>query len=263
MLFIFDLDGVLYLEDRVIKGAPETVCKLRELGQKVAFATNNAMLSRKDNMKKLNKMGFKCSLYEVMASAHATAQYLREKGAKGRSVFVIGEKGLKQELKTAGLKVFSAGSKVPKKTDYVVVGLDRKFSYKALKIAMTLIRNGAFFIATNKDYTYPGKNGLYPGGGSLVAAVEAVTGVKAFLIGKPQPYMLNKLLEQEKMTPKDAVVVGDRFDTDILFGKNAGARTVMVLTGVTSKNEALKYKGREKPDYIINSVRELLKALKI
>ncbi|MFH1074577.1 MAG: phosphoglycolate/pyridoxal phosphate family phosphatase [Candidatus Firestonebacteria bacterium] len=263
MFFIFDLDGVLYRDESVIKGAPQTVCRLREQGHKVAFATNNAMLSRRDNLKKLNKMGFKCSLTEIMASSYAAGLYLSKKEAKGRSAFVIGEKGLKQELKDAGLRVFSVNGRVPKKTDYVVVGLDRKFSYKALETARALIERGAFFIATNKDYTYPGKNGLYPGGGSLVAAVEAASGVKAFLIGKPESFMLEILLKQEKIEPEEAVVVGDRYDTDVLFGKNAGAKTVMVLTGVTSKKEAEKYKGKDKPDYIIKSVCELKKLFKL
>ncbi|OGF45389.1 MAG: hypothetical protein A2452_04300 [Candidatus Firestonebacteria bacterium RIFOXYC2_FULL_39_67] len=261
MFFIFDLDGVLYRENSVIKGAPETVCRLRKLGHKVAFATNNAMLSRKDNLKKLNKMGFDCTLSEIMASAYAAGLYLSEKKAKG-SVFVIGEKGLKKELKDIGLKVFSVNNKVPGKTDYVVVGLDRKFTYKALKIARLLIEKGAKFIATNKDYTYPAKNGLHPGGGSLVAAVEAASGVKAFIIGKPEPYMLQILLKQRKISPSETVVVGDRYDTDILFGKNAGTKTVMVLTGVTSKKETEKYKGKEKPDYIVDSVCDLLDIFK-
>ena len=145
----------------------------------------------------------------------------------------------------------------------MVVGIDRKFTYKALKIARELIEKGAFFAATNKDYTYPGKDGLYPGGGSIVAAVEAATGVKAFLIGKPRPFMLEILLKQEMIKRKETIVVGDRYDTDILFGKNAKVKTVMVLTGVTSKSEAYKYKGKAKPDYIINSFCDLGKLFKL
>ena len=263
MFFVFDLDGVLYRETTVIKGAPAAICELRRLGHKVAFATNNAMLSRRDNLKKLNKMGFKATLPEIMASAYATALYLTKKKTKGRSVFVIGEKGLIQELRAVGLKVYSVNSKIPKKVDYVVAGIDRKFTYKALKIAHKFIERGAFFIATNKDYTYPGKDGLFPGGGSIVAAVEAATGKKAFLIGKPEPFMMEKLLQQEKMSGKETFIVGDRHDTDILFGKNAKTGTVMVLTGVTSKKEAAKFKGKNKPDYIINSVCDLKKNFKL
>ena len=258
--FVFDLDGVLYRDDKVIKGAPQTVCALRAKGHKVAFATNNATLSRKDYLKKLNRLGFKCNLQEVMASAYAAGQYLREKRPAGKTAFVIGEKGLVQELKTAGLKVVTVrNGKLPKKTNYVVVGLDRQFTYTALKAARKFIEAGAKFIATNKDYTYPSKHGIYPGGGSLVAAVEAASGVKAFLIGKPMPFMLDKLLKETGMSAKDTIVVGDRHDTDIVFGKAAGAKTIMVLTGVTSKKEALSFKGKDKPDKIFRSVKDLLK----
>ncbi len=261
MLFVFDLDGVLYRDNSIIAGAPKTVCYLRKAGHKISFATNNAMLSRKAYVKKLNNMGFDCTPDEVMASAYAAGLYLKSKRAGGKKVFVVGEKGLQQELKTAGLKVFTGRSRVslPKSTAYVVVGLDRKFNYKALKLAREYIEKGAKLIATNKDYTYPGKGGIFPGGGSLVAAVEAASGVEAFVIGKPMPFMLNKLREINQIKSKDTIVVGDRYDTDIVFGKRAKTKTIMVLTGVTSKKEALKYKGKARPDLILKSVCDLKK----
>ncbi len=261
MLFVFDLDGVLYLDNSVIKGAPGTVCYLREKGHKISFATNNAMLSRGAYVKKLNRMGFKCTPQEVMASSYAAGLYLKSENAQGKDVFVIGETGLQQELKAAGLKVFTGRGRgrFPQKVAYVVVGLDRMFNYKALKMARSYIEKGAALIATNKDYTYPGKEGIFPGGGSLVAAVEAASGVEAFVIGKPRPFMLKKLQELNGIKAKEIIVVGDRYDTDIVFGKTAGTVTVMVLTGVTSKSEALAYKGKLKPDLILKSVCELEK----
>lgn len=261
MLFVFDLDGVLYLETTVIKGAPHTVCYLRDSGHKIAFATNNALLSRAAYVKKLNGMGFECTADEVMASAYAAGLYLKSKNAKGKPVFIIGEKGLQQELKDIGAKVYTERYKgaLPEKMSYVVVGLDRKFNYNALKLARAYIEKGASFVATNKDYTFPGKDAIYPGGGSMVAAVEAASGVKAFIVGKPQPFMLKILQKESGIGAKETVVVGDRYDTDMLFGKSAGTKTVMVLTGVTSKKETLKYKGRARPDMILKSVCDLEK----
>lgn len=259
MFFVFDLDGVLFRETAVIKGAPETLKYLRKLGHKIAYLSNNATLSRKDNMKKLQKMGFECSLSEVMATAYATAVYLSGIKRQNNSVFVIGEKGLRRELRAAGLKVYFAQNKVPEKIGYVVVGLDRKFNYIKLKIAARLIEKGAIFIATNTDCTFPGKDGIHPGGGSIVTAVAAASGVKPFIIGKPKTLMLDMLMNMEKTSPKDTIVIGDKHGTDIMLGKKAGTKTVMVLTGVTSEKEAKAYKGANKPDYILRSVTGLKK----
>lgn len=258
MLFVFDLDGVLYRGDKVIKGAKEVIRYLKGKGHRVVYATNNSSLSRDDYVKKLNKMGFPCNIDDIMSSGYATSLYLKENSKKGGKVFVIGGKGLKEELSSCGFKIIRESDNV-KRVDYVVVGLDREFTYNKLEKAFDFITYGAKLIATNKDTTWPGKDKIFPGGGAIVACVEAATNLSAFVIGKPYPYMLKKILSITGFSSKDTVVVGDRLETDILFGKSLGTKTVLVLTGVTKLSELKNITKKHKPDYVLKSVADLRK----
>ena len=230
----------------------ETLAYLQEKGHTVTYATNNALLSRKQYLKRLRGMGFKVKLEEIMCAAYAAGEFLRKK--KARKVYVIGEKGLRDEISKAGTLI--VGEKHPVKgVDFVAVGLDRRFSFEKLLAAQQFILGGAKLLATNKDATYPGAdNSVFPGCGSLVASVEAASGKEAFVVGKPGIYMLEKLLADTGYRPKDTLVVGDRYETDILFGKNAGVKTALVLTGITSRKDLKSLPKKLHPDYVLQSV---------
>ncbi len=255
MLFILDLDGCVYRESQVVKGAVKTLACLQEKGHTVTYATNNALLSRKQYFKRLRGMGFNVKPEEIMCAAYAAGEFLRKKKAK--KVFVIGAKGLRDEIRKAGTRIVGEKHSV-KGVDFVAVGLDRQFSFEKLLAAQQFILGGAKLLATNKDATYPGANNtVFPGCGSIVASVEAASGKKAFVVGKPGPFMLEKLLAQTGYALKDTLVVGDRYETDILFGKNAGAKTALVLTGITSKKDLKRVPKKLRPDYVLQSVAEL------
>lgn len=255
MLFAIDLDGCLYRENQVIKGAVQTIEILKKNGNIVVFVTNNATLSREGYVRKLKKLGFPCKKEEVMCAAYATSMYLAENNGTGKKAYVVGEDGLFEELFNFKIKV-SESSKV----DYVVVGLDRNFNYRKLLKASDAVRSGAEFIASNADATWPGKNGrIYPGGGAVVKAISEASGVKPKIIGKPKPYMLKKILEYFNVKQNETIVIGDRIETDILFGKNAGTKTALVLTGITTREMLKNLNKNHMPDYILNSINDILK----
>jgi 4-nitrophenyl phosphatase len=225
----------------------------------VRFFTNNAAESRDNYVRKLTGMGIPVSIDEIMTSSYATALYFAECGAIGKNVYRIGEEGMERELTAGGMHVIYDQDEPDAKIDYVVVGLDRDFHYRKLARAMRAILNGAEFIATNRDATFPVESGeLLPGGGSLVAALVTVVGREPHLIGKPETYALQKILDQTESTPDNTIVVGDRLDTDIEAGNRIGAWTVLVLTGVTSREQADAAEGDQEPDMTIASLAELV-----
>jgi len=258
MLLAIDLDGVIYRENQVIKGSQKTIERLKKTGNLVVYITNNATISRKDYVRKLNKLGFSCKEEEIMCAAYATALYLSENSGKNKKAFVVGEKGLFEELENFGIKISNTSD-----VDYVVVGLDRKFSYDKLLKASDAIRSGAGFIASNRDSTWPGRNNrIYPGGGSIVSAIESSSNKKAKEIGKPKTYMLKKVMEYFNVNSDNVIMIGDRIDTDILFGKNVGVKTALVLTGITTKKMLKDTPKKLMPDYVINSINDIISVIK-
>jgi 4-nitrophenyl phosphatase len=203
-------------------------------------------------------MGIPVSIDEIMTSSYATALYFAERGAIGKTVYRIGEEGMARELASAGMRVITDQEEPDAKIDFVVVGLDRDFHYRKLARAMQAIMDGAEFIATNRDATFPVESGeLLPGGGSLVAALVTAVGREPHLIGKPESYALQKILDETQSTPDQTIVVGDRLDTDIEAGNRIGAWTVLVLTGVTSRKQGESAQGDLEPDVIIDTLAEL------
>ena len=260
--FVFDLDGVVYRGEQPLPGAVDTIETLRRLGHQVYFFTNNSTQTRTSYAEKLRRMGIPADEEHIMTSAYATALYLEEQGAKGASALVVGENGPREELKAVGVRLVEGG--LNEKVDYVVVGLDRRFDYGILTKAQQAISRGAKFIATNRDATFPLEDGLIvPGGGALVAAIEAATGVTPVLIGKPETYAMRRVLELARASPDSSVIVGDRLDTDVLVGRRIGAITVLVLTGVTSEKELESAPPELRPDIVIRSLPELLKELNV
>ena len=253
--FVFDLDGVVYRGAQPLPGAVDTIATLRQLGHQVYFFTNNSTQTRTSYTEKLRNMGIPVDEEHIMTSSYATALYFMEQGAQGRSVFVVGEEGISVELSAAGMKIVEDGEKA----DYVVVGMDRQFTYEKLKKAQQAIFHGAKFIATNRDNTFPLEEGLVvPGGGAIVSAIEAASGVTPILIGKPEVYAMRKVLDLAGASPKDSIIIGDRLDTDVLVGKRLGALTVLALTGVTTEKDLESAPPELQPDIVIRNLPEIL-----
>jgi phosphoglycolate/pyridoxal phosphate phosphatase family enzyme len=256
-LVVFDLDGVVYLGNAPISGAVETIRWLRESGRAVRFCTNNATRSRQHYAEKLSGMGIPSTPSDVINSAYAAGLYLKGRGASPFTVFPVGEEGLSIELSLAGATVLNCvdeGTRV----DYVVVGLDRTFTYQKLEMAFDAIVGGATFIATNRDATAPMEKKDIPGGGTIVAAVETAVGKPpAAVIGKPEPTMVQLLIAQAGATAETTLFVGDRLETDVLAGRRAGTRTACVLTGISTEDEAQNAPPEMRPDVIIRNTMEL------
>jgi phosphoglycolate/pyridoxal phosphate phosphatase family enzyme len=256
LILIFDLDGVIYRGDTAVPGAIPTLHHLTSAGHRLFFLTNNSTRSRRDYADKITGMGFPARPEQVMTSAYATGLYLHREGAAGKRVVLIGEHGLAEEMTLAGLIVVPPES--DERADYVVVGLDRFLTFARLQRAFEEVRAGARFIATNKDPTYPMEEGReIPGGGSMVAALEYATGVTPLAIGKPEPYTLEEILRLASGGPEEAIMVGDRLDTDIRVGRRMGLTTVLPLTGVTTPAVLEATAPDERPDYVIETLEEL------
>ncbi len=259
-VYVFDLDGVLYLGDTAIPYASDAVNRLLGAGKQVYFLTNNSGKTRADYKQKLADVnGLDIPESTIFTSAYASALYLKQRAAAGRSVFVIGEPGLASELAAAGMVAVTEPDTVDiHDIDYVVVGIDRRFTYDKLRFAHAAIMRGhAQFIATNRDSTFPMETGEIPGGGSLVAALATATGREPVTIGKPETHAYEAILADAGGTAADSVMVGDRLDTDIAVGRRSGAYTVLVLTGVTSPDKAHSAPPEWRPDQIIGDLREL------
>ena len=228
--FVFDLDGTLFRGEEPIPDAVETVKALHAQGRMIRYLTNNSSRTREFFVEKLRAMGYPVEIDEVYTSGYGTAKYLVAEGLT--RAFIVGEPGLKATLEEAGVCV--CGPEGP--ADAVVVGLCRTFTYDLMNQAMQLIRGGARFVATNPDTTYPVEGDkLIPGAGSIVAAVRTCSEQRPEVVGKPNPLLVQMVIDDAGLHPKDVLVVGDRDDTDLESGRRAGCDTFLVLTGVTKE----------------------------
>jgi 4-nitrophenyl phosphatase len=261
IVYVFDLDGVMYLGDTAIPYAAQAVERLTALGKKVYFLTNNSGRTRRDYQDKLRLVNnLVISEDAIYTSAYATAAYLKAHGAAGKTAFVIGEAGLAHELTySGGLTVVTEPEQVSTdQIDYVVVGIDKRFTYDKLRYSHAAITRGhAQFIATNRDATFPMEDGEIPGGGSLVAAVATATGREPLTIGKPEPHAFEAIMAAAGVSATQCLMIGDRLDTDIAVGNCVGAHTVLVLTGVTSLETANSAAPAWHPEHIIGDLRAL------
>lgn len=259
LTYVFDLDGVIYRGEETQPQARETILTLRDQDHNVRFFTNNSGLTRESYSEKLARHGIPTPVEHIMTSAYATALYFTENNAIGKTVYKIGEDGVTRELEAIGMKLISGGDEPDAGIDYVVVGIDRQFSYDKLARAQAAILSGARFIATNEDLTYPAEGGrVVPGNGSLVAAVRAATSVEPLVIGKPETYALEKILQMTSAQRECAYMVGDNLATDVAVGNRAGIHSVLVLGGLTSRQEAESATGVRKPETTIETLGDLL-----
>lgn len=255
-IYVFDLDGVIYRGSELLPHADKVVSELKNRGRAVYFLTNNSTRSRDDYASKLSSMGIPAKPSDIMTSAYAAALFLKHKHFEGASAYVVGEDGLRKELESAGIKVLGSDAD---SADYVVAGLDRSFNYDKLAAAQRLIIGGATFVATNRDPTFPVENGMVmPGGGSIVSAIETASGTAPIVIGKPEPYCVQMVLESSGFSADEAVMVGDRLDTDIMMGNRVGMKTAFVLTGVCGREDVLSAPSDMQPNIIISDLIELL-----
>jgi len=237
-LYILDLDGTLYRGNEVLPYAVETVSELRRRGALIRFLTNNSGSTRNSYLEKLTRMGFAPLDLEIYSSGIGTARYCVEVGIK--KVFAVGEAGLVRTLREGGLDVVNAGpdaivfANTKDRAEAVVAGIHRSFTYPILNGALQQVVGGARLIATNADATYPVEDGrVQPGAGAIVASLEKCSGSEAFVVGKPNPFLIEMILRDANVGAEDCLVVGDRYETDIESGKRAGCETHLVLTGVT------------------------------
>lgn len=259
LTYVFDLDGVIY---RGAEQQPHAADVVRELGIRghiVRYYTNNSSLSREAYSARLDSFGISAPIDDIMTSSYAAALYFLETNAIGKTVYQIGQDGVTHELEAVGMRVIKDLDDPNAHIDYVVVGIDRAFTYDKLARAQRAILAGAEFIATNEDMTFPTEGGtICPGNGCLVAAVRAATSVEPFVVGKPHGYALLKILELTKTPRERAIIVGDNLATDIVAGNRAGIHTVLVLTGLTSSEQAEKATGDMKPECVIKTLEELI-----
>jgi NagD protein len=250
--WLMDMDGVLVHEEQAIPGAEEFVGRLRERGLPFLVLTNNSIYTRRDLAARLALSGLEVPETAIWTSALATAKFLEDQ-RPGGSAFVIGEAGLTTALHESGYTM------TERNPDYVVLGETRTYSFERITRAIRLIGNGARFIATNPDPTGPAPDGPLPATGSVAALVSRATGVAPYFVGKPNPLMMRSALNAIDAHSETTAMIGDRMDTDIVAGLEAGLEAILVLTGVTSREQAERFPYR--PSRVVDSVAALVDEL--
>ena len=250
--FICDMDGVIYHGNRLIPRVKEFVEWLDKTGKNFLFLTNSSERSPKELAQKLARMGLTVGEEHFYTSALATASFLKSQCPSG-SVYVIGEPGLTNALYQEG---FTMNDINP---DYVVFGETRSLNYEKIEKAVKLVFNGAKLIGTNSDLTAKVESGIIPACRALISSIEMTTGRNAYFVGKPNPLMMRHALKKLDCHRVDAAIIGDRMDTDILSGIESELDTVLVLTGVTNKEDLIKY--AYQPKYVLNDVGDIVPGL--
>jgi NagD protein len=248
--WLMDMDGVIVREEHLVPGADAFVRRLAETHHPFLILTNNSIFTPRDLAARLARMGLDVAPGCIWTSALATAKFLDEQRPDG-SAFVIGEAGLTTALYEAGYTL------VESDPDYVVLGETRTYSFERIAKGIQLIARGARFIATNPDPTGPSPAGPLPATGSVAALISAATGVQPYYIGKPNPLMIRSALRQIGAHSESTVMIGDRMDTDIVTGLEAGLETILVLTGIT-ETEAQANRFSYLPTRIVASVADLI-----
>jgi NagD protein len=250
--WLMDMDGVLVREEEAIPGADEFIARLRSLGIPFLLLTNNSIYTARDLAARLRNSGIDVPEESIWTSALATARFLEDQ-RPGGSAYVIGEAGLTTALHSAGYTL------TDRNPEYVVLGETRTYSFERITHAIRLIEAGARFIATNPDATGPTLDGPLPATGSVAALISRATGVEPYFVGKPNPLMMRSALNAIDAHSETAAMIGDRMDTDVVSGLEAGMETILVLTGLTTGEDAERHPYR--PSRIIDSIADLIPEL--
>jgi 4-nitrophenyl phosphatase len=280
LLLLVDLDGVLYRGANPVPGVGAVLAQRAAAGDDVVYVTNNSMWHHSEYVDRIAGMGAPVTADRIVSSPRATALYLRDHEPSVRHVLTVGASGLDRELAEAGFRVTRAGDagerirgggvegtdggngwEAADRPDAIVVGLDPQIDYLRLTVANDCVRAGARFIATNRDPVYPTETAVRPGAGSIVAAIEAASGVIPTSIGKPEPYLLEEAARAVGRDPTEAVMIGDGLGTDIAAAIAVGARSVLMLTGVTSREDLETVPPERHPTAIAADARELAETL--
>ncbi len=247
--YLIDMDGVLIRGNTIIPGAKEFLQRLESCGCKYLILTNNPMFTPADLAHRLRMIGLEVTEDHIFTSALATAQFLKRQKPQGNA-FVIGESGLTSPIHSMGYIITDL------QPDYVVLGETSAYNFEMITKAIRLIVNGAKFIATNPDVSGPAEAGIVPACGAMAALIEKASGVSPFFVGKPNPLMMRMALNYLDAHSEETVMVGDRMDTDIIAGVTSGMGTILVLSGVTRRDDVARFPYQ--PNQILDSVRDIL-----
>ncbi|MDO5025898.1 MAG: HAD-IIA family hydrolase [Trueperella sp.] len=247
--WLIDMDGVLVHEGTALPGAAEFLGKLEEKGMPHLILTNNSIFTTRDLSERLKTSGLEVPPERIWTSALSTARFLAQQ-SDSRRAFVVGEAGLTTALYEEGFVMTAADP------EFVVLGETRTYSFEQITTAIRLIQRGARFIATNPDATGPSADGDLPATGAVAAMIEKATGRSPFFLGKPNPVMLRNGLNRIEAHSEETSIVGDRMDTDIIAGVEAGLTTYLVLTGSTAREDIAKFPFR--PDHVLDSIADLI-----
>jgi HAD superfamily hydrolase (TIGR01450 family) len=274
LLLLVDLDGVVYRGADPVPGVAAVLAARAAAGDDVVYVTNNSMHYRADYVTRLGDMGAPVSADRVVSAPRATALYLREREPAVRRVLTVGAGGLDRELRDVGLDVVNAGVAAGRmakegldgvgaagRPDAVIAGVDPQLTYLRIAAAADCIRAGARFIATNRDPTYPTERWIRPGAGSIVAAIEVASSVQPTTIGKPEPLLLEEAAHAVGRDATEAIMIGDGILTDIAAARAVGARSVLMLTGVTTGAALEALPSSDRPTKVAGDAKELAQVL--
>ncbi len=250
---IIDMDGVLWHDSEPLGDLKRIFNHIRKMDLKFVLVTNNATKTMKEFLEKFSQFGVRLNEEQILNSAQATGIYLRDKFGNGTKVYVVGQPGLMNTLESYGMTIINDNEDG---CDVVVASLDYQLTYKKLKMGSLLIQSGCEFIGTNRDSALPTPEGLIPGAGTVVGALEIASGKKAKIIGKPEPLLYQLALDRLGLAPEEALAVGDRLETDIAGAQAAGIHTALVLTGASTLEQARNY--NPPPEVIAQDFTELI-----
>lgn len=251
---ILDMDGVIWKSDAPIGDLPAIFKRIRERGLKFVFATNNGTKTPEEYQRKLADLGVEIEAAQVVTSAMGIAFLLAQKHPRGTKIFMIGEEGIRSALEEKGFEIL--GVDRASEAEAVVMGIDRGINFQKIVEATLLVRAGRPFYTTNTDRTFPTPRGEIPGSGAWLSIITTATGIQPTVAGKPFPYLIELSLERLGTKKEETLVVGDRLETDIAAGQSVGCPTTLVLSGVSTKQEAEAW--NPAPDMIAESLSELI-----
>lgn len=247
--FIIDMDGVIYHGNRLLPGVIEFLAWLENSGKKYLFLTNSSERTPKELQEKLKRLGIVVDEEHFYTSALATAGFLASQNPNG-SAYIIGDAGLIHALYSVGYTINNVNP------DYVIVGDTHSYSFEKIELAVNLVLKGARLIGTNSDVSGPVENGITPSTKALIAPIEIATGKKAYFVGKPNPLMMRIALRKLGVRREEAIVIGDRMDTDVRCGLESEIDTLLVLSGITHRDDINRYPYH--PQFVLNGIVDLV-----